>query len=209
VWGAVPTMAFRVLEHPSLPGRDLSAVRSISLGGAAVQPELTARLRRAFTGADRGLSTIYGMTETGGTVASASGQVMAEHPRTSGKATPVSERRIDSPQPGGEREILVRTPAQMVGYWGERRAAIIAPGGGGGSVRLRVRGASWLSARARSGAPPPPTPPAHRGGGAPPRPRARPPAPSTRPGVGGRSRPNRLRYSEGGHRPPQWACRRR
>ncbi len=27
VWGAVPTMAFRVLEHPSLPGRDLSAVR--------------------------------------------------------------------------------------------------------------------------------------------------------------------------------------
>ena len=73
----------------------MSAVRSISLGGAAVQPELTTRLRRAFTGADRGLSTIYGMTETGGTVASASGQLMAEHPRTSGKPTPVSELRID------------------------------------------------------------------------------------------------------------------
>jgi long-chain acyl-CoA synthetase len=125
VWGAVPTMAFRVLEHPSLPGRDLSAVRSISLGGAAVQPELTARLRRAFTGADRGLSTIYGMTETGGTVASASGQVMAEHPRTSGKPTPVSDLRIDSPQPGGEGEILVRTPGQMLGYWGQRQADII------------------------------------------------------------------------------------
>src|SRR5207302_4017227 len=63
VWGAVPTMASRVLEHPSLPERDLSGVRSISLGGAAVQPELTARLRAAFTGAGRGLSTIYGMTE--------------------------------------------------------------------------------------------------------------------------------------------------
>jgi long-chain acyl-CoA synthetase len=125
VWGAVPTMAFRVLEHPSLPGRDLSAVRSISLGGAAVQPELTARLRRTFTGADRGLSTIYGMTETGGTVASASGQLMAEHPRTSGKPTPVSELRIDSPQPGGEGEILVRTPGQMLGYWGQRQAEII------------------------------------------------------------------------------------
>jgi long-chain acyl-CoA synthetase len=118
-------MAFRVLEHPSLPGRDLSAVRSISLGGAAVQPELTARLRRAFTGADRGLSTIYGMTETGGTVASASGRLMAEHPRTSGKPTPVSELRIDSPQPGGEGEILVRTPGQMIGYWGQRQADII------------------------------------------------------------------------------------
>jgi long-chain acyl-CoA synthetase len=125
VWGAVPTMAFRVLEHPSLPHRDLSRVRSISLGGAAVQPELTARLRLAFPGAGRGLSTIYGMTETGGTVASASGQLMAEHPRTSGGPTPVTELRIDSPQPDGAGEILVRTPGQMLGYWGQPLADII------------------------------------------------------------------------------------
>jgi long-chain acyl-CoA synthetase len=120
VWGAVPTMASRVLEDPSLPERDLGSVRSISLGGAAVQPELTARLRIAFTGAGRGLSTIYGMTETGGTVASASGQLMAEHPRTSGKPTPVSEIRID-----GAGEILVRTPGQMLGYWNQAEAEII------------------------------------------------------------------------------------
>src|SRR5437588_1639983 len=120
VWGAVPTMASRVLEHPSLPERDLSGVRSISLGGAAVQPELTARLRAALTGAGRGLSTIYGMTETGGTVASASGQLMAEHPRTSGRPTPVSEIRIDS-----TGEILVRTPGQMLGYWSQPEAGII------------------------------------------------------------------------------------
>src|SRR2546425_9294607 len=119
VWGAVPTMASRVLEHPSLPDRDLRGVRSISLGGAPVQPELTARLRLAFTGAGRGLSTIYGMTETGGTVASASGKLMAEHPRTSGKPTPVTELRIDSLQPDGVGEILVRTPGQMLGYWGQ------------------------------------------------------------------------------------------
>jgi long-chain acyl-CoA synthetase len=129
VWGAVPTMASRVLEHPSLPDRDLSGVRSISLGGAAVQPELTARLRLAFTGAGRGLSTIYGMTETGGTVASASGQLMADHPRTSGKPTPVSELRIDSLQPDGVGEILVRTPGQMLGYWGQPQAEIIDPEG--------------------------------------------------------------------------------
>jgi long-chain acyl-CoA synthetase len=125
VWGAVPTMAFRVLEHPSLPGRDLSGVRSISLGGAAVQPELTARLRQAFPGAQRGLSTIYGMTETGGTVASASGQLMAEHPRTAGKPTPVTELRIDLPASDGVGEIWVRTPGQMLGYWGQRRADVI------------------------------------------------------------------------------------
>ena len=129
VWGAVPTMASRVLEHPSLPTRDLSGVRSISLGGAAVQPELTARLRTAFPGAQRGLSTIYGMTETGGTVASASGKLMAEHPRTSGKATPVSELQIDSPQADGVGEILVRTPGQMLGYWGQDKADIIDAAG--------------------------------------------------------------------------------
>ena len=120
VWGAVPTMASRVLEHPSLPHRDLSRVRSISLGGAAVQPELTARLRVAFPGTQRGLSTIYGMTETGGTVASASGEMMAANPRTSGKATPVSEIRISA-----SGEILVRTPGQMLGYWGAADSGVI------------------------------------------------------------------------------------
>src|ERR1700682_4895904 len=90
VWGAVPTMASRVLEHPSLSSRDLSRARSISLGGAAVQPELTARLRLAFTGAGRGLSTIYGMTETGGAVALASGPPLAAHPPASRKPTPAT-----------------------------------------------------------------------------------------------------------------------
>ena len=37
----------------------------------------------------------------------------------------MSELRIDSPQSGGEGEILVRTPGQMVGYWGQRQADII------------------------------------------------------------------------------------
>jgi long-chain acyl-CoA synthetase len=125
VWGAVPTMAYRVLEHPSLPGRDLSSVRSISLGGSAVHPELLERLRGAFPSARGGLSTIYGMTETGGTVASASGELMAQHPRTSGRPTPVSELRIDSPGSDGVGEILARTPGQMLGYWGETGAGII------------------------------------------------------------------------------------
>lgn len=125
VWGAVPTMASRVLDHPSLPSRDLSGVRSISLGGAPVQPELTARLRAAFPSAERGLSTIYGMTETGGTVTSASGRLMAEHPRTSGRATPISELRIQSPGADGVGEILARTPAQMLGYWDQPNSGVI------------------------------------------------------------------------------------
>ena len=89
----VPTMASRVLDHPSLPKRNLSGVRSISLGGAAVQPELTARLRIAFTGAGRGLSTIYGMTETG------SGVVPVELEREGPKSPPSSSRGSIEPDP--------------------------------------------------------------------------------------------------------------
>lgn len=117
VWGAVPTMAARVLEHPSANARDLSTVRSISMGGTPVQPRLMERLRQCFPHAKRGLSTVYGMTETGGTVASASGALMAEHPTTAGKPLPVVELRIDSPDEEGSGEIVVRTPGQLIGYW--------------------------------------------------------------------------------------------
>ncbi|WP_051342262.1 class I adenylate-forming enzyme family protein [Pseudonocardia spinosispora] len=124
-WGAVPTMASRVLEHPSITGRDLTSVRSVSMGGAPVQPALMARLREAFPNAGKGMSTIYGMTETGGTVAAASGATMADNPRTAGAPLPVVELRIDSPNAEGDGEIVVRTPGQMVGYWGGAQADLV------------------------------------------------------------------------------------
>lgn len=117
VWGGVPTMASRVLGEASLPERDLTSVRSITMGGSRVDPELLERMRAAFPNARRGMSTIYGMTETGGTVASAGGELMAQHPATSGRPGPLTEMRIDEPDADGTGEILVRTPGQMLGYW--------------------------------------------------------------------------------------------
>jgi long-chain acyl-CoA synthetase len=125
VWGAVPTMAARALEDPSIGLRDLSSVRSISMGGSPVPAGLLERLRHHFPNATRGLSTIYGMTETGGTVASASGALMAEHPTTAGRPLPVVEIRIDSPDVLGVGEIVVRTPGQLIGYWGQDKADIL------------------------------------------------------------------------------------
>ena len=129
VWGAIPTMAIRVLEHPSVPRRALGTVRSISLGGSPVTPELTDRLRAVFPAVRRGVSTVYGMTEAGGTVAAASGALMADHPGTSGRALPVVELRIDAPDEAGAGEILVRTPAQMTGYWNDSASSVIDPYG--------------------------------------------------------------------------------
>lgn len=124
-WGAVPTMASRVLEHPSLAGRDLESVRSVSMGGAPIQPALVTRLREAFPNAVKGMSTIYGMTETGGTVAAANGRTMAEHPMTAGAPLPVVDLRIDNANDEGDGEIVVRTPGQMIGYWGGAAADLI------------------------------------------------------------------------------------
>lgn len=54
VWGGVPTMASRVLAHPTLADRDLSSVRSITMGGSRVDPALLERMRSAFPRASRG-----------------------------------------------------------------------------------------------------------------------------------------------------------
>jgi long-chain acyl-CoA synthetase len=129
IWGAVPTMAIRVLEDPTRPGRDLASVRSISLGGSPVTPELSGRLRAAFPNVRRGVSTVYGMTEAGGTVAAASGTLMTAHPRTAGRPLPVVELRIDSADGTGTGEIVVRTPAQMIGYRGQNAPEVIDAGG--------------------------------------------------------------------------------
>lgn len=117
LWGAIPTMVVRVMDDPTFATRDVSSVRSISLGGAPVSAELVRRLGAAFPNLKRAISANYGMTEAGGSVASASGSVMAENPGTSGRALPVVELRVDRPDENGEGEILVRTPGQMLGYW--------------------------------------------------------------------------------------------
>ncbi len=127
VWGAIPTMTIRVLEHPSLPGRDLSSMRSVPLGGAPVSPELLERIQQAFPNTRRRVTNVYGMTETSGTMAAASGRVIEEFPGTTGTPLPLVELVIQDPDGSGEGELLARTPGQMLGYWDdpEATAAII------------------------------------------------------------------------------------
>jgi long-chain acyl-CoA synthetase len=129
VWGAIPTMTIRVLEHPSLPDRDVSSMRSIPLGGAPVSPELLERLHSAFPNAARRVTNVYGMTETSGSVARASGRVIHEYPGTTGQALPAVDMEILNPDADGVGEIIVRTPGQMLGYWKEEASEIIDDNG--------------------------------------------------------------------------------
>jgi acyl-CoA synthetase (AMP-forming)/AMP-acid ligase II len=119
VWGAVPTMAIRVLEHPDFDAYDVSSLRSWPMGGAPVTPALLDRIRTTLPHLrDRGLANTWGMTESGGFLTVAVGPELLQYPGTVGRPYPVVELRIDRPDDDGVGEILARSPSVMNGYVG-------------------------------------------------------------------------------------------
>lgn len=114
-WGAVPTMAARLLEHPDFDARDLSSMRSFPLGGAPVPPVLLERLARRLPQLQgRGMVNMWGMTEGGGFFTAANGSDLVRHPKTVGRPLPTVEVRIAET----DGEVLVRSPTNMLGYLG-------------------------------------------------------------------------------------------
>ena len=114
-WGAVPTMAVRVLEHPEFESFDLSTLRSFPLGGAPVPPVLLERMTRRLPQLrKRGLANMCGMTEGGGFLTLAGGPDLARYPGTVGRPFPTVEIAIAN---GGDGtgEVLVRSPTVMRG----------------------------------------------------------------------------------------------
>lgn len=118
-WGAVPTMAARLLEHPGFDSHDLSSLRSFPLGGAPVPPVLLERLARALPQLQgRGMVNMWGMTEGGGFFTVATGADLERFPKTVGRPLPTVQLRIEAPDDDGTGEILVRSPTVMRGYVG-------------------------------------------------------------------------------------------
>lgn len=116
-WPAVPTMLQRVLDHPSLPGRDVSSVKSLAVGGSAVPAGLLDRMLEAFPNASRHVAQVYGLTEAGGTLTSTSARDDAgSHPGLVGRPMPLVDLRIDTPDASGVGEIVARSATQMSGY---------------------------------------------------------------------------------------------
>jgi long-chain acyl-CoA synthetase len=119
VWGAVPTMAIRILEHPDFASFDLSSLKSWPLGGAPVTAALLDRIRTKLPRLrERGLSNTWGMTEAGGFLTVADARDLALHPGTVGRPYPVVEIRIADPDAEGVGEVLARSPTVMNGYVG-------------------------------------------------------------------------------------------
>ena len=128
-WGAVPTMAVRVLEHPDFESYDLSTLRSFPMGGAPVPPVLLEKLARRLPQlAQRGLANMWGMTEGGGFLTLAAGADLERFGDTVGRPLPTVELAIDHPDEKGVGEILVRSPTVMTGYIGINSGTIDSDG---------------------------------------------------------------------------------
>jgi len=127
-WSAVPTMVSRVLEHPDAQTRDLTSLRSVTVGGAPVHPEFVELLRQGLPGVQPRVATGYGLTENGGQATAASGRDTVERPGSCGRPLPCVEVKIEGATEHVDGEILLRSPTQMLYYYGEDNSPITDDG---------------------------------------------------------------------------------
>jgi acyl-CoA synthetase (AMP-forming)/AMP-acid ligase II len=150
----VPTMVKQLLDAPELGTRDLSSLRSLAYGGAAMPVSVVRRALEAFP-PSVGFVNAFGQTETTSTLTI----LGPEDHRLTGSAIEVEMklRRLSSigrplPDveltvvdeegrtlpPGAVGEILVRTPRVMTGYAGDAASGIDAAGW------LHTRDMGWI-----------------------------------------------------------------
>ena len=116
---AVPPMALALARHPSLAGRDLSALRHITCGAAPLGAELEEELARRMGCA---VSQVYGLTEASLITHMTPPFGRAWKRGSVGPPVPGTECRLADPHTGadagpGERgEVWVRGPQVMRGY---------------------------------------------------------------------------------------------
>jgi acyl-CoA synthetase (AMP-forming)/AMP-acid ligase II len=116
----VPTMAWELVNSPSVLRRDLSSLRSLGGGGAAAPPELVRRIRKVLPGCGSG--TGYGMTESSSLTSSIGGADYAARPTSVGVPVPICDVRIVDDTGaevavGDVGEIWIKGPTVVPGYW--------------------------------------------------------------------------------------------
>jgi long-chain acyl-CoA synthetase len=125
ILSGVPVMARELINHPDFDKYDTSTLRSVSGGGAQVQPDLVERIDKAVGTARP--STGYGMTETCGGITSIVGDFFIDKPESCGPAMPAFEIKVVDVQgktlPQGEAgELWIRGAAVIKGYINQEEA---------------------------------------------------------------------------------------
>ncbi len=150
-WNAVPTMVSRLLDHPGLATRDISSLKSISVGGAPVHRELMQRMRQCLPNVSPRVPTGYGLTENGGQATASAGSQEVEKLGSTGRPLPCVELRFLAREGLPDGEILLRSPTQMSGYFGLDESPIDAEGWlhTGDLGRLDDKGHLWITGRCK------------------------------------------------------------
>jgi long-chain acyl-CoA synthetase len=115
----VPVMSRELITHPDFAKTDTSTLQSLGGGGAALQPDLVAKIDDQVKTARP--NTGYGMTETCGIITSVSGDLFVGKPASCGPAMPTFETRIvndagEEVAPGEVGELWVRGAPVIKGY---------------------------------------------------------------------------------------------
>lgn len=126
VWATVPTMVWRVCEHPDRHVFDLSSVTTVAFGGSPSAGELQRMVAETFPCAN-GTSNAYGLTESSSVATVISGPDAEERPASVGLPAPVVDLCIRSADgsvlgPMETGEVTLRGPIIMPGYWGKPEA---------------------------------------------------------------------------------------
>ncbi len=126
VWATVPTMVWRVCEHPDRHDYDTSSVRSVAFGGSPSADELQRMVRDTFPNVSS-TSNAYGLTETSSVATVISGQDAIERPTSVGPPVPTVHLKIVDVEgkevPTGDTgEVCITGPILMAGYWNKPEA---------------------------------------------------------------------------------------
>jgi long-chain acyl-CoA synthetase len=118
-FSGVPTMSRELLLHPDWETRDTSSLVGMGGGGAAVQPDLVAKIDKSLSkGAP---STGYGLTETHGIVTANGNIFFTDKPASCGPVMPTFDAKLVDDEgnevaPGERGQLCVRGPAVIKGY---------------------------------------------------------------------------------------------
>jgi long-chain acyl-CoA synthetase len=118
-FSGVPTMSRELLAHPDWSKRDTSTLGGMGGGGAALQPDLVAKIDKSL--AKGAPSTGYGLTETHGIVTANSAALFVAKPASCGPVMPTFDAKLvddsGAEVPKGQRgQLCVRGPAVIKGY---------------------------------------------------------------------------------------------
>jgi long-chain acyl-CoA synthetase len=135
VWATVPTMVWRVCEHPARHDYDTSSVTTVAFGGSPSADELQRKVAETFPNV-RSTSNAYGLTETSSVATVISGSDAKRKPHSVGPPVPTVELRIMDAAGqvlGADEtgEVCVRGPILMKGYWNKPEATAEAIDGEG------------------------------------------------------------------------------